>query len=128
MARNSLISVHGQWAIVKDGLVVFGEDDFPRKGRRFFNRKTPPRDPEARQRWKRANQFFDAVKSEQLMVTAAIVTPEVNLRIEFTEGHCLLTLAAYASMVENWVLTDQESDQSWYVYTDSIWHNYRLSS
>lgn len=62
------------------------------------------------------------------MVTAAIVTPEVNLRIEFTEGHCLLTLAAYASMVENWVLTDQESDQSWYVYTDSIWHNYRLSS
>lgn len=83
-----VIDIQCNWAVTQGPTVVLGSHDAVGK-RRFYHRKTPPRDPESRRRWEAALRFFDEVHQQALTVTAIEMEETGFLRIRLSEGYTI---------------------------------------
>ncbi|MBS1715393.1 MAG: hypothetical protein JST30_13770 [Armatimonadetes bacterium] len=82
--------VYANWRIAQNGVVVMGSDDHrpSRRGskRRFYDRKTPPRDPERRRAWTIANAFLSNLKTSRFVVLSVEVGAAGLLHLTLTKG------------------------------------------
>lgn len=113
------LHVSCEWHVARNGSVIVGSRDMKRKrtgqARRFFDRKTPPRDAEERKRWAAANEFFDLVKQGVLIVQSVSVGSTGSLEIKLSDNFVLRTFNACATGWEQWCLLHRPSPYSFWV-------------
>ena len=103
-----------EWRVTEHNVVVMGSDDHQTK-RRFYRRKTPPRDPIARERWRRANRFFDLVKGGALLVERVTIDDSASIRIELTEGFLIEAINCSSDNYEVWIFDNDAEGRSLWV-------------
>ncbi len=90
-----LLSIYCSWQLTRGDSVILGYDDFShnlmRATRRFFDRKTPPKDAIARKRWKAANELFALVESGVLIVRCITVHPAGGVAIGLSDDYEIRT-------------------------------------
>jgi len=82
------LDVSCAWRIRKNCYIVISDVDHWTK-RRFYRRKTPPRDPRQRTRWRRAQEFFEAVENQKLNARRIRLHGLAELSISLTLGYTL---------------------------------------
>jgi hypothetical protein len=76
------------WMLSKGAIPIMGSGDHKGHGaRRFYDRKTKPRDYEAGLRWKRAKAFFDSVDKKELLVIDFLAGNDAYLEIGLTNDY-----------------------------------------
>jgi|GEM_PF-6859664 len=108
------------WCITEKGAVVFGSEDHRTK-RRFYRRKTKPREPKARERWERANKFFDAVYDEVLIVQSVHVEDCAALTVILSDGYAIRAIPTATDYLETlYFHTNYGPERSWFVTEDVV--------
>lgn len=75
------------WRIFREGRTILGSQDHGQgEKRRFYDRKTPPRDPEERLRWQRAKAWFAEVEAETRTVVEVSVSSAFEPRLRLDDG------------------------------------------
>lgn len=100
-ADRQLTVWDADWRISEGEIIVMGRGDHGGK-RRFYDRKTAPRDPEQRERWLRANRFFDRMEARQLVVSEVQVGRAGALQIDLTLNFAINVLPCSSENVNWW--------------------------
>ena len=91
-AENTLHLSAG-WRIWRDGTVILGSDDHgKRDARRFYDRKTPPREACDRLRWRRAKALFAEVEAGTRTVVEVGVSEAYEPWFRLDDGTLVSTL------------------------------------
>jgi hypothetical protein len=111
------VSCAGQ--VTRHASVIVASGDMRRNGtgaaRRFFDRKTPPKEPEARKRWAAAKEFFAHVKQGSLLVRSVSVSPVGSVTINLSKGFAIRTFTNSAGDWGQWALLHRNSSYSFWV-------------
>ena len=99
--RLKAVAPGGSWIVTRSSELVVGSDDCVLR-RRFFDRKTPPRDPARRHRWRVAHDFFKRVSKGDLQVLSLKAEDTGSLRIELEDGYALSIFSTSATALEFW--------------------------
>lgn len=75
------------WRVSLGAVTVFGSGDHAHGKRRFYDRKTPPRELFNRTRWKRAKEFLRRVTEETLLVESVKVTDTGVIFVKLSDGY-----------------------------------------
>lgn len=118
-ADRDLTIWDADWRISKGDVIVMGHGDHRGK-RRFYDRKTAPRDPEQRERWLRANRFFHQMDAGQLVVSAVAVGRAGSLKIELALDYAIDVLPCGTEGVEWWSYTNDDNRKRYSVGSDGI--------
>lgn len=115
------VTLTGDWAVTLGSLVVMGSGDHKSNGkRRFYDRVTPPREPEARDRWKRAKAFFQLIEEAKLIVESILVTPSGLILISLSDGYVIQGMQCNADNSELFDWSDEPNQVFMYVCTDQM--------
>ncbi|CAN5369630.1 hypothetical protein BH11ARM1_BH11ARM1_08280 [soil metagenome] len=106
------------WQVVHHDRVVIGSSDMPysgkRRPKRFFERITPPRDPELRSRWRAANDFLDLVEAGSLHAVAVSAGPAGATSIFLEEGYAIHTFTDSSKATDLWTLQHRPTRESFW--------------
>lgn len=75
------------WRVSLGAETVFGSGDHGSGKRRFYDRKTPPREEFDRVRWKRAKEFLRRVEERTLVVESVNVTDTGIVFVKLSDGY-----------------------------------------
>lgn len=115
------VTLTGDWAVTLGSVVVVGSGDHKGIGkRRFYDRATPPREPESRDRWKRAKAFFQLIEEAKLIVESILVAPSGLILISFSDGYVIQGMQCNADNDELFDWRDQANDVFMYVCTSEM--------
>lgn len=110
------------WHVTHNDTIVIGRNDMPHRrkgrGRRFFERRTPPRDPQQRARWQRANDFLDRVDNGSLRVTSVLGGPAGAACIQLTDGYAIRAFSADSDRGDLWTLQNRVTKYSFWAGTE----------
>ncbi len=87
MRADFSLMVTFDWRVSQGAVTVLGSGDLHLNRRPFYARKTPPRDPLAKARWKRAKAFIEKVEQGSLTVESVEITESARLRIGLSQGY-----------------------------------------
>lgn len=87
MRADFSLMVTCDWRVLQGAVTVLGSGDLRLDRKPFYARKTPPRDPLAKARWKRAKEFIEKVEQGSLTVESVEVTESARLRIKLSQGY-----------------------------------------
>jgi hypothetical protein len=118
------------WHVTNNDTIVIGRNDMPhrRKGRsrRFFDRRTPPRDPQQRARWQRARDFLDRVNDGRLRVISVSGGPAGAACIQLTDGYAIRAFSADSDRGDLWTLQNRVTKYAFWAGTEGngpiAWH------
>lgn len=114
------LTILTSWTLIHSEEVVFGSDDHETR-KRFYDRETPPREPVARRRWRRAKQFFKVLDSPGLVVESATLGPGSTLRLGFSSGYSLVVVPTTSSdEYEYWKLWNTSHDVQYWIQAEKI--------
>ncbi|MEX2244591.1 MAG: hypothetical protein WD716_12175 [Fimbriimonadaceae bacterium] len=99
--RLKAVSPGCDWVVGRHGAIVVGSFDY-RPSRRFFDRKTPPRDAERRSVWRAARLFLENVEDGSLRVCKVRANHVGALTIELTDGYALVVCPTSAVELDTW--------------------------
>jgi hypothetical protein len=94
-----------------------GSGDHPdrRGARRFYDRRTPPRDPEQRQRWRAARSLLEKAGNGELVVLSCEVLAHGQINLNLTQEFAIRKFTDSADdMLVNW-FHDKVADRSYEV-------------
>lgn len=75
------------WRVSLGAVTVFGSGDHRSGKRRFYDRQTPPRDPIARTRWRRAKEFLQRIDAGDLIVRSLNVSDSGLIIVALSDGY-----------------------------------------
>lgn len=111
------LCVSCDWHVSEGDIVILGAADLDEKpsGHRFYDRTTPPRDAEQRQRWRNAQRFFDYVDKAMLTVQTVIAGPAGSITLELSRGFAIRTFQNSSRQWEFWHLVNRIENTSLYL-------------
>lgn len=107
------------WSINHGHTVVLGSADHNTK-RRFYDRKTPPRNKAARQRWLAVKDLFGKIEKQVLTVTSINVRESGAFTISMKGGYKLECIPSTSDILDLWWFSNHETGNSYLINGTSI--------